>query len=145
LSELWKDVFLFHWKEESQHAILDEIELAAEDARINPAQRDAAVEDLIALVGAMDGLVQKQAAADAGYFIQAAGTRFSDAQREQIGAKVLKAYRWQYIVSGVMEPRYQKVLFGLLDELQATRIRNALAPLTYAVPDQPELPMPLAA
>ena len=26
LSEVWKDVFLFHWKEESQHAILDELE-----------------------------------------------------------------------------------------------------------------------
>ena len=26
LSDLWKDVFLFHWKEESQHAILDELE-----------------------------------------------------------------------------------------------------------------------
>src|SRR5262245_6878964 len=27
LSPLFKDVFLFHWKEESQHAILDELEL----------------------------------------------------------------------------------------------------------------------
>jgi len=27
LSELFKDVFLFHWKEESQHAILDELEI----------------------------------------------------------------------------------------------------------------------
>ena len=26
LSELWKDVFLFHWKEESQHAVMDEVE-----------------------------------------------------------------------------------------------------------------------
>ncbi|MDF2467526.1 MAG: hypothetical protein K0Q43_5761 [Ramlibacter sp.] len=26
LSELWKDVFLFHWKEESQHAQLDELD-----------------------------------------------------------------------------------------------------------------------
>jgi hypothetical protein len=145
LSELWKDVFLFHWKEESQHAILDEIELAAEDARLSPAERDAAVDDLIALVGAVDGLVQQQAAADAAYFIRSAGTRFSDAQVEQIQAKVLKAYRWQYIVTGAMEPRFQELLFSLLDEPQAIRIRNALAPLTYAVPDQPEMPMPLAA
>jgi hypothetical protein len=27
LSEMFKDVFLYHWKEESQHAILDELEL----------------------------------------------------------------------------------------------------------------------
>ncbi|NPC57580.1 hypothetical protein [Caenimonas soli] len=145
LSDLWKDVFLFHWREESQHAILDEIELLAEDARLTMAERDAAVNDLIALVGAVDGLVQAQAAADAEYFMQASGTTFSDKQREQIKEKVLKAYRWQYIVSGVMEPRYQKVLFGLLDEPQATRIRNALAPLSYAVPDQPEMPIPMAA
>jgi hypothetical protein len=145
LSELWKDVFLFHWREESQHAILDELELLAEDARLTPAERDAAVDDLIALVGAVDGVVQQQAAADAEYFIAASGTRFSDEQRQQIADKVLKAYRWQYIVSGVMEPRYQKVLFGLIDASQATRIRNALAPLTYAVPDQPDMPMPMAA
>ena len=145
LSELWKDVFLFHWKEESQHAILDELELLKEDAKLDSAQRSAAVDDLIALVGAVDGMVQAQAMADADYFVQAAATAFTDAQREQIHEKVLKAYRWQYIVSGVMEPRFQKVLFGLVDEAQAVRIQNALAPLTYAIPDQPELPLPLAA
>ena len=31
---LWKDVFLFHWKEESQHAILDELEWVREDAKL---------------------------------------------------------------------------------------------------------------
>ena len=145
LSELWKDVFLFHWKEESQHAILDEMEFASEDARLDSAQRSAAVDDLIALVGAVDGILQAQAEADAGYFVLAAATPFTDAQREQIHEKVLKAYRWQYIVSGVMEPRFQKVLFGLIDESQAVRIKNALAPLTYAIPEQPEQPLPLAA
>jgi hypothetical protein len=33
LCELWKDVFLAHWKEESQHAVLDELEFLREDAR----------------------------------------------------------------------------------------------------------------
>lgn len=80
----------------------------------------------------------------AGY-MQACATRFSDAQCEHIQQKVLKAYRWQYIVSGVMEPRFQKVLFGLIDEQMATKVKNALAPLTYAIPDQPEMPLPLAA
>jgi hypothetical protein len=144
LSELWKDVFLFHWREESQHAILDEMELAAEDARLSPAERDAALDDLIALVGAVDGLVQGQAAADAAYFVKIAGARFTDEQAAQIAASVLKAYRWQYIVSGVMEPRFQKVLFGLLDDAQKQRVQAALAPLAYAVPEAPE-PLPMAA
>lgn len=145
LSPLWKDVFLYHWREESQHAILDEIELIEEDAKLDQAQRDAAVDDLITLVGAVDGILQAQAASDAGYFCNIAGTRYSDAQREQIHALVLKAYRWQYIVSGVMEPRFQKVLFALVDAAQGARIQAALAPLTYAVPQQPEMPLPMAA
>lgn len=145
LSDLWKDVFLFHWKEESQHAILDEIELVKEDANLWPAERDAAVDDLIALVGAIDGILQAQARADARYFTAIAGTAFTDAQLEQIHAGVLKAYRWQYIVSGVMEPRFQKTLFSLVDDAQRARIEAALAPLTYAVPAQPEVALPMAA
>ncbi len=134
LSPLWKDVFLFHWREESQHAILDELEFVAENAKIGAAERDAAVDDLIALVGAVDGILQAQAAADARYFFAIAGTRFTDAQQDHIQATVLKAYRWQYIVSGVSEPRFQQVLFPMLDAAQGARIQNALAPLTYAVP-----------
>jgi hypothetical protein len=145
LSELWKDVFLFHWKEEAHHATLDELELVREDAKLTKAERDAAVGDLIDLVVAVDGILQAQARADADYFLANVGTPFTGGQREQIAATILKAYRWQYIVSGVMEPRFQKDLFALVDEEQATRIHNALAPLTYAVPQQPEVPLPLAA
>ena len=141
LSPLWKDVFLFHWREESQHAILDEMALVEADATLSPAQRDAAVDDLIALVGALDGILQAQAAADAGYFVAIAGTAFSDAQQQQIQALVLKAYRWQYIVSGVREPRFQKVLFTLVDAAQAARIQAALAPLSDVVPQQAQLAM----
>jgi hypothetical protein len=144
-SPLWKDVFLFHWREESQHAVLDELEFVAENARIGAAERDAAVDDLIALVGAVDGILQAQAKADARYFCTIAGTLFSDAQQAQIHDTVLKAYRWQYIVSGVMAPRFQKVLFPMLDEAQGERIQRALAPLAYAMPRQPEMPLPMAA
>jgi hypothetical protein len=144
LSPLWKDVFLFHWREESQHASLDELELVVENARISATERDAAVDELIGLVGAVDGILQAQAAADTRYFIDICGTAFSDAQRRQIHDGVLKAYRWQYIVSGVSEPRFQKLLFSLIDEAQGARIQAALAPLTYAVPQQPE-PLPMAA
>src|SRR5262249_54999837 len=37
VSALWKDVFLFHMKEESQHAVLDEMEWQREDAKITAA------------------------------------------------------------------------------------------------------------
>src|SRR5690606_12788749 len=71
LSPLFKDVFLFHWREESQHAIIDELEWQREDAKLpSDAARAAAVDDLIALVGGVDGILQAQATADAAYFLQ---------------------------------------------------------------------------
>ena len=135
--ELWRDVFLFHWKEESQHAVLDEIEFRREDARLDAAQRDAAVGELIELVVAVDQILQAQAAADAAYFLSASRGRFGSEQQAQIGASFLKAYRWQYIVSGVMQPRFQNVLFGMLSPAQAQRVGDALAPLMPAAPATP--------
>jgi hypothetical protein len=129
LSGLWKDVFLFHWKEESQHAILDELEWAREDARLSREQRDQGVDDLIWLVGAVDGVLQIQAKSDADYFIAAAGRMFSGAEREEIHRTVLAAYRWQYIVSGIKQAGFMDVLTGFVDDAQLARIASALAPL----------------
>ena len=129
LSELFKDVFRFHWKEESQHAILDELEWRAEDARLAPDARDAAVDDLIALVGAVDGILQAQAAADADYFAAICGRSLEPARAAEIRASLLGAYRWQYIVSGVQEPHFSAVLGSLVTDAQAGRITRALAPL----------------
>ena len=129
LSELWKDVFLHHWREESQHVLLDELEWRREDAKLSASERDAAVGDFIELVGAVDGILQVQARADASYFIAIAGRTFSEAQREAIAAAVLKAYRWQYIVSGVQEGRFLGLLTELITPAQAERITGALAPL----------------
>jgi len=129
LSELFKDVFLFHWREESQHAILDELEWQRENARLTAAQRDAAVDDLIALVGAVDGLLQAQAKDDAGYFLAVCRGPYSATQQQKIRDCLLAAYRWQYIVSGVQEPRFQKILGGMITEAQMQRIGKALAPI----------------
>jgi hypothetical protein len=55
VSEVYRDVFMFHWREECQHAVL---EWRREDARLSDDERDAAVDDLIALVGAIDNGAQ---------------------------------------------------------------------------------------
>jgi len=140
LSDLFKDVFLYHWREESQHAIIDEMEWVREDGKLaSQAERDAAVDDLIALVGGIDGLLQVQAKADAAYFLGVSGLPADDAHAAQVAATVLKAYRWQYIVSGAIQPRFQAVLGKLVDAAQMQRIQAALAPLAYAIPAGSEL------
>jgi hypothetical protein len=129
LSELYKDVFLYHWREESQHAILDELEWRREDASLSPAERDLAVDDLIELVAAVDGLLQVQAASDADYFLSRCGRSLGAREAAKVRAAVLKAYRWQYIVSGVQDPRYMGVLGDMITPAQVDRIGAALAPI----------------
>jgi hypothetical protein len=129
LSDLYRDVFFYHWKEESQHAILDELEWRREDARITATERDDAVTDLIDLVAAVDGILVAQAQADTAYFLKCANRTFSAAEEKMIGAGILKAYRWQYIVSGVQDPRFTGILAEMVTDAQMKRITTALAPL----------------
>src|SRR6476619_2912355 len=108
LSALFKDVFLYHWKEESQHAILDELEWLRHDAGLTAERRDRAVDEFIELVAAVDGILQAQAKADAGYFAATCGRAVDAAEARAIEAAFLKAYRWQYIHSGAQHPHFGK-------------------------------------
>ncbi len=129
LCPLFRDVFKFHWKDESRHVILDELEWREEHGRLSPADRDQAVTDLIALVSAVDGILQAQAAADSGYFIGAAARTFNTAESSEIEATVLAAYRWQYVISGVQHPHFRRLLSSMTTTEQLARIQAALAPI----------------
>lgn len=129
LSELWKDVFLYHWKEESQHAVIDELEWRREDAKVSDDERDQSVTDLIDLVLAVDGILQGQADADADYFVATIERDLNASETQAVKDVILEAYRWQYIVSGVKDGRFLNVLTELVDEDQAQRITEALGPL----------------
>jgi hypothetical protein len=132
LSELFKDVFLYHWREESQHAILDELEWVRHDGEVTSEQRDRAVDEFIELVAAVDGILQAQANADAAYFAAACGRAIGMVEARAIEAAFLKAYRWQYILSGAEHPQFVKVLSSLITGSQGQRIERALATLQTA-------------
>ncbi len=129
LSELFKDVFLYHWREESQHAILDELEWTRHDAELTAEQRDRAVDEFIELVAAVDGILHAQAKSDAAYFAATCGRAIGETEATTIEAAFLKAYRWQYIHSGAGHPQFGKVLGSLITEKQGRRIQAALATL----------------
>jgi hypothetical protein len=130
LSPLFKDVFLNHWREESQHAIMDEMEIARHDRTIDAESRDKEVDEFIELVCAVDGILGMQAADDARYFAESCGRTLNDGDRRKLETALLKAYRWQYILSGAQQPHFLKVLGDLITEDQAKRIQAALATLT---------------
>ena len=129
LSELYKDIFLFHWKEETTHAIMDELEWPREDRKLTPGERDKAVDELIGMVADVDGILRDQSSADVDYFLKVCGRSFNDEQSEQIRKGVLDAYRWQYIFSGTSHPRFKTALSSLITDAQAQRIAEALAPI----------------
>ena len=130
LSPLFRDVFLYHWQEESQHAVLDELEWIREDAKLSEHERNAAVDDLIALAAAVDGILQMQAEADTDYFLANTPRNFTAAEKDDVHAGILKAYRWQYIFSGVELERFMNILTGMITEEQLARIGGALAGLS---------------
>jgi hypothetical protein len=129
LSPLFKDVFLYHWKEESQHAILDELEWIRCDRKVSAEDRDKGVTEFIELVAAVDGILQMQASDDSNYFAKTCGRRLSTEERTRLETGLLKAYRWQYIFSGAQHPHFVKVLTNLITESQLERIQSALSSL----------------
>ncbi|WP_227746740.1 hypothetical protein [Paraburkholderia franconis] len=141
LSPLFKDVFMYHWKEESQHAIINELEWMREDAKLGKPERDAAVDDLIALAAGVDGLVQIRAKEDAGYICEHVGRTLLHAEIADVQAAMLDAYRWQYIVSGVEEPRFRSLLGSVIDEEQGKRIFDALTPIMKPTLQRQTLPL----
>ena len=129
LSPLFKDVFLYHWKEESQHAILDELEWIRCDRNVSAKGRDKAVDEFIELVVAVDGILRAQAADDSRYFAETCGRQWTPDEREKLETGLLRAYRWQYILSGAQHPHFIKVLTSLITDAQTERIQAALSTL----------------
>jgi hypothetical protein len=50
-------------------------------------------------------------------------------QADQVRAAFLAAYRYQYIVSGVQDKRFQQILGAMITPQQGERIGAALAPI----------------
>jgi hypothetical protein len=97
LSPLWKDVFFRHWQEESQHAILDELEWRRED-KLTPAERDGRRPDRPRRASTASC---RPSAGRRAVLPRCSRAALTAEERQAIEASVLKAYRWQYIALGV--------------------------------------------
>jgi len=129
LDPFTKHVFKAHWLEESQHAKMDHLEtLRAFDGLPDP-ERDRAVDDLIELVGALDGLLQQQVELDLRNFETHRGRELSGPQREEVRASLLRAKRWTFIESGTTHPRFLETFEAVTSPAQRVRVGAALAGL----------------
>ena len=126
LCPLWADVFLFHWKEEAQHAMLVEMAWRREDDRLGPENREAALGRLAQLFDRFARRLEREAAADADCFLRAAGRMFTWRERLAVRECFQDAYRHQHVTQGLEEPRFAAALGSLLTaaQLQAWNARG---------------------
>ena len=73
--------------------------------------------------------MQGQAAVDSAYFLRLCDRNFKSDQQRALRALVLKAYRWQFIISGVQHRHFNRLLTEFTTPAQRQRIQLALAPI----------------
>ncbi|HWU86174.1 MAG TPA: hypothetical protein VN253_02820 [Kofleriaceae bacterium] len=101
LDPQFKSLLRHHWMEESQHAKLDTL-LVEKHARAGGSEGVAkGIADFAALGGAVDGLLQQQVQLDLTALEAASGRKLSDAEKQEISAAQLRAYRYTFLVSGL--------------------------------------------
>jgi hypothetical protein len=110
LDELFRDILRFHWIDESRHARLDSL-LIDEVARdLAPEECEAAVDGLLELGSAVDGLLAQQVELDIDALQIATGRTFSEPEREEIRTHQQRAYRWTFLVSGLEHPNFVHIV-----------------------------------
>ena len=110
LDELFRDLLRYHWLDEAQHAKMDTMLLAEAVEGMTLADREAAVDEVLELGGAIDGLLQQQIAMNIGALEAVTGRNFTEAERAEITSETLKAWRYTFLVSGLEHPRVVKML-----------------------------------
>jgi hypothetical protein len=124
-----KAVFRAHWQEEAQHAQMDHLETLRCFEGLDQAESDQAIDDLIELVGAVDGLMQEQAGLDVENFAEYLGRSFKAGEERDLYDGVLRAKRWTFIESGVTHPRFLELFQEVTTPKQQARVDAALTEL----------------
>jgi hypothetical protein len=127
LDPFTQQIFKCHWLEESQHARMDHLETLRAFSGIGPERRDAAVADLIELVGAVDGLLQQQAGLDVENLQRYLDRGLSPSTLQEVYAAVLDAKRYTFITSGVTHPNFQELFGAVTTGAQQENVQKALA------------------
>jgi hypothetical protein len=129
LDGLFRDLLRHHWLDEAQHAKMDTLLIAELVQDLPLAAREAAVDELLELGGAVDGLLQQQIALNIDALATATGRAFTQTEREEITAQTLRACRWTFLVSGLEHPNVVK-LVGEITHNGPAKIRSAAQALS---------------
>ncbi len=116
LDPLFRDILRYHWIDEAQHAKADSILITEIAGDLTDAQREAAVDELLELGMAIDGLLAQQVDLDITALEAATKRSFSAQERAEITTCQRRSYRWTFIVSGLEHPKFMEVVAQLTNE-----------------------------
>jgi hypothetical protein len=116
LDELFRDILRFHWIDESRHARMDSLLIDEVAGMLSGEQREQAIDQLLELGGAVDGLLAQQIELDIDALERAAGRTFNDDERAAIRSPQRRAYRWTFLVSGLQHPNFVRIVKQLTND-----------------------------
>ena len=126
LDPFTRHIFKSHWLEESQHARMDHLETLRAFTGIADEDRQIAIEDLIELVGAVDGLLQQQSKFDVENLERYLDRPLRTPARQEVYARVLDAKRYTFIESGVTHPNFLELFGAVTTSAQQEQVKKAL-------------------
>lgn len=110
LDALFRDLLEYHWMDETQHAKIDLLLIAELAKETNDAEREKAVDELLELGAAIDGLLSQQADLDMESLEKATGRTLTDSERAEIKRSTQRAYHWTFLVSGLEHPNFVPIV-----------------------------------
>jgi hypothetical protein len=132
LDPFTKHIFRHHWLEEAQHAKMDHLETLRAFQEMTAAEKDTAINDLIGLVAAVDGLLGQQAALDVQNLERYLERALKGAEKQDVHSGVLRAKRYAFIESGVTHPNFQVLFAAVTTPPQQEKVQGALKGLLSA-------------
>ena len=132
LDELFRDILKFHWIDEAQHAKADSLLIDEIAGDFSEEEREGAVDELLELGMAIDGLLGQQIDMDIETLERATGRAFSGEEKEEIRGHQQRAYRWTFLVSGLEHPIFVKIV-NELSEAGSKKIADAAKALAKPV------------
>jgi hypothetical protein len=109
----------YHWLDESQHAKIDALELEKLAVMATPEEIENAVDQYLEILGAFDGLLQQQAEMDIASLSADTERTFNQTEREQLMKALMASYRKTFIVYGMTNPGFVKIMGSMSKHGQA--------------------------
>ncbi len=127
LDPLFRSLLKHHWMEEAQHAKLDTLMVEALADGRGVAELVRATEGYLMIGGMFDAALKTQTELDLGSFEQAVGRRLNPADREMFISQQHQANRWTYLGSGMIHPKFVRMLRAMCAEAASMVARVAPA------------------